>query len=240
MSAPLFFSASLPTTATVVLDEENSKHAVQVLRLKPGDLIQLTDGKGQLAEARLQHDHRKQCSVEIIHRKQVPRPARAITLAISLLKNRNRFEWLLEKITELGVTRIIPLLCVRTEKESARLDRMQAILQSALLQSGQAWLPELTAPISFDALEKWKLSTGVNLIATCSDVVKQPLVQIAQQNATEFLLCIGPEGDFSDPEINLARQHHFIPVSLGNTRLRTETAGVAGVSLLSCTTSGHL
>jgi 16S rRNA (uracil1498-N3)-methyltransferase len=235
MSAPLFFATELPAAlATVTLDEENSKHAIQVLRLKVGDLIRLTNGKGQLATARLQNDHRKQCKVEIIDRQQVQRSARQITLAISLLKNRNRFEWLLEKITELGVTSIIPLLCERTEKESARLDRMQAILQSALLQSGQVWLPALTAPVSFDKLVQWKLSSGVNLIATCSEIPKQPLAQVAQQPTAEFLVCIGPEGDFSEQEIALALQHQFIPVSLGNTRLRTETAGVVGVTLLAC------
>ena len=234
MSAPLFFAASLPTTTTVILDEENSKHAVQVLRLKPGDLIQLTDGKGQLADARLQNDHRKHCSVEIINREQVPRSTRQITLAISLLKNRNRFEWLLEKVTELGVANIIPLLCERTEKESARVERMQSILQSALLQSRQVWLPTLVTPQEFGAIQKWKLQDGDHFIATCSDVAKQPLSSLVATSKKDVLICIGPEGDFTDDELNIAAENNFVSVSLGSSRLRTETAGIVAVSLLAC------
>ncbi|NBX12057.1 MAG: 16S rRNA (uracil(1498)-N(3))-methyltransferase [Chitinophagaceae bacterium] len=235
MSLPLFFITEPLTSLTAVtLDEENSKHAIQVLRLKNGNSIELTDGKGQLATASIIDDHRKHCQVQVQHIQSIPRPARQITLAISLLKNRNRFEWLLEKVTELGVSSIIPLLCERTEKESARLDRMQSILQSALLQSRQAWLPELAAPQEFRTIEKWKLQDGDHFIATCSEVVKQPLSTLATTCKKNVLICIGPEGDFTDNELEIAAENNFVSVSLGSSRLRTETAGIVAVSLLAC------
>lgn len=235
MSLPLFFITEPLTSLTAVtLNEENSKHAIQVLRLKNGNSIELTDGKGQLATASIIDDHRKHCQVQVQHIQSIPRPSRQITLAISLLKNRNRFEWLLEKATELGVANIIPLLCERTEKESARLDRMQSILQSALLQSRQVWLPALAAPQEFGEIERWKLQDGDHYIATCSDIAKQPLSMLAATSKKNILISIGPEGDFTDHELKIAAENNFVAVSLGSTRLRTETAGIVAVSLLSC------
>lgn len=235
MSHPLFFVHDALTDKTVVLlDEENSKHAIQVLRLKQGDSIELTDGKGHWARAVITQEHRKECGVQLQDLQLLPRAPRQITLAISLLKNRNRFEWLLEKVTELGVARIIPLLCERTEKESARVERMQAILQSALLQSKQVWLPELTMPQPFSSLQDWKLKEGDAFIATCDSIPKQSLASLALTSQKNTLVCIGPEGDFTEQEVALAITNGFKPVSLGNTRLRTETAGVVAVSLLAC------
>mgnify|MGYP006278263521 CR=1 FL=1 len=233
MSHTLFFVPDALTDKTVILlNEENSKHAIQVLRLKQGDFIELTDGKGHWAKAVITQEHRKQCQVQVQDLQLLPRASRQITLAISLLKNRNRFEWLLEKVTELGVARIIPLLCERTEKESARVERMQAILQSALLQSKQVWLPELTAPQSFSSIQNWKLKEGDAFIATCDSLPKQSLASLALTSQKNSLICIGPEGDFTEQEVALAMTNGFKPVSLGTTRLRTETAGVVAVSLL--------
>ena len=233
MQAPYFYIDSFSAgAATLTLDEENSRHAIQVLRLTKTDPILLTDGKGHLVSATIIDDHRKHCQVKVESVEFFPRSQRQVTLAISLLKNRNRFEWLLEKVTELGITRIIPLLCARTEKESARMDRMESVLISALLQSRQVWLPELKSPTNFNAVQEWKLSTGSNYIAYCEEVPKKPLSELAARETQQSLICIGPEGDFSPAEYAMAMEEHFIGVSLGNTRLRTETAGVVAVSLL--------
>lgn len=233
MQAPYFYIDSFSSdTSLLSLDEENSRHAIQVLRLTKGDTVLLTDGKGHSLSAKITDDHRKHCQVTIESTEFIPRPELQVTLAISLLKNRNRFEWLLEKTTELGVTRIIPLLCARTEKENARLDRMEAVLISALLQSRQVWLPELMAPLPFNSIRDWKLQKGSNYIAYCEEVPKQSLGQLVTSTSSNSLIAIGPEGDFTPTEYALAMEENFVGVSLGNTRLRTETAGVAAVSLL--------
>lgn len=231
--APYFYINSFsPGTSLLSLDEENSRHAIQVLRLTKDDKVLLTDGKGHLLSATIMEDHRKHCQVTIESTQFFPRPEKQVTLAISLLKNRNRFEWLLEKVTELGVTRIIPLLCARTEKENARLDRMEAVLISALLQSRQVWLPELMPPVPFNSIGDWKLREGSNYIAYCEEVPKQSLSTLITSSSLHSLIAIGPEGDFAPAEFTLAMEENFVGVSLGNTRLRTETAGVAAVSLL--------
>jgi len=216
------------------LDEDNSRHAIQVLRLIQGSALSITDGKGNWAEAVVAMVDRKKCRVALQEVHQVARPKRSITLAISLLKNSNRFEWLLEKVTELGVTSIIPLRCQRTEKETVRMDRLESILISALLQSRQAWLPELLAPRSFADLQQWKLTQGINLLAHCENTLRNSLLQLSFSLPDQVLIGIGPEGDFTPQEIEQALAANFIPVQLGNTRLRTETAGVTAVSLLTC------
>lgn len=233
MQPPYFYIQSLDTSSReVILDEENSRHAVQVLRLTKGDSVILTDGKGQLADARISDDHRKHCSVQIENIQFTARSGNQVTVAISLLKNRNRFEWLLEKLTELGVARIVPLLCARTEKETARMDRMESVLVSALLQSRQAWIPELLKPVPFTAIEKWSANTNTRYIAYCGEAPKESLGKIITASEVSSLIAIGPEGDFTEEEFNQALSLNFKCVSLGNTRLRTETAGIVAASLL--------
>lgn len=234
MQFPYFYiSLFSASQQEIELDEENSRHAIQVLRLSKGKLIHLTDGRGHLITAEIIDDYRKKCIVRVQHSEFQSRPAQQITLAISLLKNRNRFEWLLEKVTELGVTKIIPLLCEHTEKEKGRMDRMEAVLISALLQSRQVWLPELTTVTPFSLLRQWKLTEGDNYIAYCGDAPKKSLGELVATTANHSLICIGPEGDFSPEEYSLAIKEGFFGVNLGQTRLRTETAGIAAVSLLS-------
>ena len=235
MSAPLFYSATLGQPGSYLeLDSDNSRHAIQVLRLIQGSSICITDGKGNWADATIASVDRKKCEVQLQSIQTVARPKCSITLAISLLKNRNRFEWLLEKVTELGVSTIIPLRCERTEKETVRMDRLESILISALLQSRQAWLPTLLSPQPFADLQHWKLKHGNNLIAHCENTTRQALSSLSSSLTEEVLIGIGPEGDFTTDEIQQALAANFIPVQLGNTRLRTETAGVVAVSLLAC------
>lgn len=156
-------------------------------------------------------------------------PERVISLAVSLVKNTARFEWLLEKATEIGVSEIIPLLCKRTERQHFRFDRMNSIIISAMLQSRQTWLPILHEPIAIQQIIQ-SSSYQQKLIAHCTEDDKTSITQLSLADNIQIL--IGPEGDFTEEEIQLAKQHHYLPVTLGNTRLRTETAGMVAATLL--------
>lgn len=230
MTLPFFYISNYDgVQKNIVLNEETSRHIVQVLRMKVGESLNLTDGKGNLITCSVTDDNKKHCRVEVKETRYKAQGTRMVSIAISLLKNTNRFEWFLEKATEIGVSEIIPLICERTEKEKFRFDRMQGICISAMLQSQQIWLPLLHEPASFSSLGKWKVENGSNFIAHCIDGDKAQLTN--QQINQSTLILIGPEGDFTFTEIELALENNFIPVSLGETRLRTETAGVVAAAL---------
>jgi 16S rRNA (uracil1498-N3)-methyltransferase len=232
MALPFFYAAEINKfTTRYTLDEETSKHVVQVLRMKEGEALQLTNGAGDLFTAEIVTDHKKHCEVIIKGSSFTPAPVRKITIAISLLKNASRFEWFLEKATEIGVTEIMPLLCQRTEKERFRQDRMQQILVSAMLQSQQSWLPKLHEPVQLEKAIK-ESGAAIKLIAHCIDGEKQSLHNYKTNSLLDSIILIGPEGDFTPTEINLALQHQFKPVTLGETRLRTETAGMVAAAIL--------
>ena len=233
MALPFFYLADYDAAQnTIVLNEETSKHVIQVLRMKTGEQLNLTDGKGNLLTCEIIDEHKKHCVVQINSKKEIPNSTRQVSIAISLLKNANRFEWFLEKATEIGVSEIIPLICERTEKEKFRYDRMQGICISAMLQSQQVWLPVLHEPVPYENIEKWKCTDGQNFIAHCIEDNKIALSNQLIGQSSNQLIAIGPEGDFTSQEIELALQHNFIPVSLGDTRLRTETAGVVAAAIL--------
>jgi 16S rRNA (uracil1498-N3)-methyltransferase len=219
----------------LVLDEDQSKHIIQVLRMQNGEKLLLADGKGTKAHVEIVDDHRKHCTVKILSITKEEERNPKISIAISLIKNTPRFEWFLEKATEIGVNEIIPLICERTEKEKFRLDRMQNILVSAMLQSQQCWLPVLNDPLSFNELVNQD-RVGKKFIAHCLPDGKQQLSAIIQHSLftihSHSLILIGPEGDFTEQEIQSALEKNFIPVALGNTRLRTETAGIVAATLL--------
>lgn len=229
MSLPYFFAEDLSAEDQIILPEETSKHCIQVLRMQDDEQLILTDGKGKLLTATILTADRKHCAVKINSSKYEQQSNRKITVAMSLLKNTSRFEWFLEKATEIGVNEIIPLICKRTEKQYFRLDRMQQIIVSAMLQSQQSWLPVLHEPTSFD-----KVIAGNNyttkLIAHCEEDRKQEIAGITMTG--NIIILIGPEGDFAVDEIHQALQNKYNPVSLGATRLRTETAGVVAASLI--------
>jgi 16S rRNA (uracil1498-N3)-methyltransferase len=234
MSLPYFFIEQLTATSrSLVLNEEQSKHIIQVLRMQKGDEILLTDGKGNKAHARILDDHRKHCEVEIISVTKEDETPQNVCIAISLIKNASRFEWFLEKVTEIGVSEIIPLICERTEKEKFRHDRLHNILVSAMLQSQQCWLPILQEPVAFEKLSK-ENRQGLRFIAHCLPAQKQQLSSLLTPAFAlqDTIILIGPEGDFTENEIQLALSNSFIPVALGNTRLRTETAGLVAATLL--------
>jgi 16S rRNA (uracil1498-N3)-methyltransferase len=230
MNLPFFFVEDL-NDKKIVLDENTSKHIINVLRMQKGEEILLTDGKGKKAKAYIVDDNRKKSVVEISSIDTEKERKSKVTIGISLIKNTSRFEWFLEKATEIGVSEIIPLICTRTEKEKFRYDRMQAILVSAMLQSQQCWLPVLHEPIEFEKAIDFYAEE--KFIAHCEETNKQSLSD-QPLNATSQLILIGPEGDFTHEEIEIALKNNFTPVSLGNTRLRTETAGIVAATLL-CT-----
>jgi 16S rRNA (uracil1498-N3)-methyltransferase len=204
--------------------------------MKEGEHLQLTDGKGKIITAEIISENKKATELRIISTSKIEHRTSSITIAISLIKNRSRFEWFLEKATEIGVSAIIPIICERTEKQHFRADRMKNILISAMLQSQQAWLPQMTEPVNFSDVVKDAKQQN-KYIAHCTEGDKKQLKHLAiQQNKTNdgssALILIGPEGDFTKNEIDLAIQHDFIPVSLGETRLRTETAAIVACVLL--------
>ncbi len=229
MALPYFYEPNLsPNSTSFTLSEETSKHCIQVLRMKTGEQMHLTDGKGHLVTASILSADKKHSSVTIINSTFTQQQQRKVCMGVSILKNASRFEWFLEKATEIGVSEIIPLICNRTERQHFRFDRMNNILSAAMLQSQQTWLPVLHQPeeidkaISSDHQQKF--------IAHCIEEQKQELKNISI--GSDLLMLIGPEGDFTPAEVQLALQHNFQPVSLGSTRLRTETAGVVAATLL--------
>jgi 16S rRNA (uracil1498-N3)-methyltransferase len=233
MQLPYFFTADLSVpSSSLLLDEEQSRHAIQVLRMRKGDVLILTDGKGHRCRARIESDHKKACSVIVDDKEVVTPSSRKVRIAISLLKNPGRFEWFLEKATEIGIEEVIPLLCDRTTREHFRYKRMQQVVINALLQSQQAWMPLLHAPLQFDKLAELLLPEETKLIAHCMEGEKNSVHSYMSNGASTTLILIGPEGDFTSDELRLAFEWGCHPVSLGESRLRAETAGIAAAALL--------
>jgi len=232
MELPFFYIETTGDAHTLItLDEDTSKHVVQVLRMKADEQLLLTDGKGNLFTCVITDNHKKKCAVKILDTKHKLQGARKISIAISLLKSPNRFEWFLEKATELGVTEIIPLICERTEKLRFRGDRMKNILISAILQSQQVWIPEMREPVVFDRIVNGS-HHAQKFIAHCANDAKVDLAEAINSATDSQIILIGPEGDFTKKEIEHAVHHHFVAVTLGETRLRTETAGIVAATLL--------
>jgi len=235
MALPFFYIDNYDSSKSpVILDEDVSRHVVQVLRMKKGDRLNLTDGKGNVLTTFIEDDHKKKCQVTVETTRFEKKSPRSVAIGISLLKNANRFEWFLEKATEMGVNEIIPLICERTEKVKFRHDRLQAILVSAMLQSQQCWLPVLHEPIAYELLFRQEevANTAQKFIAHCVEEKKANLTELVNDSLPSQIILVGPEGDFTREEIDMAFRHHFVPVALGATRLRAETAGVAAAALI--------
>lgn len=231
MQLPFFFEEIFPPSDQFFLDESSSRHIVQVLRMNEGEKIQLTNGNGYLLTAEIVSSHKKKTEVKILENIFIPESQPKISIAISFIKNAGRFEWFLEKATEIGISQIIPLICRRTEKSHLRNERMKTILISAMLQSRQVWLPELAEPVNV-----MKLINNTNydqkFIAHCFNEKKTELKDVSLKPFSSKIILIGPEGDFTIDEIEAAIEKGFSPVSLGETRLRTETAGLVAAVLL--------
>jgi 16S rRNA (uracil1498-N3)-methyltransferase len=226
MSLSYFFIDDLnEETRQLELDEDASRHIIQVLRMQEGEKLKLTDGKGHFAHAIISVAHKKHSEVKLVSFESAPPPDRRLTIAISLVKNTSRFEWFLEKATEFGTAEIIPIICDRTEKQKFRYDRMIGICKSAMLQSLQTWLPVLHEPENFLDIVS-QAAHQQKMIAHCARDAKVEFSSLYNPSLESHIILIGPEGDFTDSEIIKARAMNFIPVSLGSNRLRTETAGI--------------
>jgi 16S rRNA (uracil1498-N3)-methyltransferase len=226
LSVPYFFIEELSSSANEMdLNEDTSRHIVQVLRMKEGEKLRITNGKGSVATAIIAAAHKKHATVAVTDFESTPPLTPKLVIAISLVKNASRFEWFLEKATELGVTAIVPVICERTERQKFRHDRMIGICRSAMLQSMQTWMPVLHEPASFnDVVDNAKQQQ--KMIAHCVKEAKVEFSSLYNPSLDSHIILIGPEGDFTGIEIARARENNFIPVSLGATRLRTETAGI--------------
>jgi 16S rRNA (uracil1498-N3)-methyltransferase len=210
---------------TFILDETESKHCIRVLRLEKGDEITLVDGRGGYYLAEINDPNPKRCMVEVVRsEKKFGLKNFQVHIAIAPTKNIERMEWFLEKATEIGINRIIPLLCQHSERKEIKPERLEKVMVSAMKQSLKAYLPQLDELTKFSDLIRQPFD-GQKFIAHCEDQHRDLLKnQIVPNQKT--LILIGPEGDFSPEEIQAAIQAGFKPVSLGNSRLRTETAGV--------------
>jgi 16S rRNA (uracil1498-N3)-methyltransferase len=230
MSIPYFYEPSIVAGQTsFTLNEISSKHCIQVLRMQENQRVDITNGMGYLFEAIIVNAHKKNTLVQIQSEKFIAASSQKITLGIGLLKNLTRLEWLLEKATEMGVYEIMPLLCEHTLFEKFKLERFQNILQSAMIQSQQVWLPLLATPVKFkEAIQNQKQAQ--KLIAHCEAGNKINIKEI--EASADLLLFIGPEGDFSTAEIELALANNYQAIHLGPTRLRTETAALFALSVL--------
>lgn len=231
MALPFFFEDDIPESSSFFLSEESSKHVIQVLRMAEGEQILATNGKGYAFTCEIISSNKKKAGVKIIEQSFRQRAKPEITIAISLIKNRTRFEWFIEKATEIGVTAIIPLVCKRTENIHFRRERMMSIITSAMLQSRQVWLPELYEPIKISDVIKTQ-NCDQKFIAHCLEEEKKELRPDNVHAPGSKIILIGPEGDFTEDEIQNALQQNYTPVSLGATRLRTETAGIVAAVLL--------
>lgn len=229
----LFLKKDLDITAKQIqLDEPTSKHLIQVLRMKIGEKIAITNGKGVHAEVELIDDNRKRVVVNLLKNKFVAADNPQLNMAVCFTKNKSRNEWMLEKLTELGVTEITPLIAQRSEKERWNRERMETIIESAMIQSQQCHLPHLADPIILSKFMETKSTQYANLlVAHCeADSDKQTIPAIITPFENTCIL-IGPEGDFTAAEVQLIKDKSGKAVTLGNTRLRTETAAIYACSI---------
>ncbi len=220
---------------TLTLGEEDSKHCVKVLRMGEGDTIEVVAGNGILYTCRITMAHPKRCAIEVLEKQhQPPHWGCQIVLGIAPTKNLDRIEWLVEKCVEMGIDRIIPLRCHNSERTVLKTERLKKIMVSAMKQSLKATLPRLDelTPIEKVLAEPFD---GTRCIAYCDEMLpreeRQTLAD-AYVPGKDVMVLIGPEGDFSPEEVQAARGAGFVPVTLGESRLRTETAGMMSIAFI--------
>lgn len=222
----LFYNSNINENSTEFsFDKEESRHIIKVLRKKDGDILHVTNGQGFLFVTEVILASDSKCTVQIISFEKKPEPKFKLHLAVAPTKMNDRYEWFLEKATEIGIQEITPIICDRSERKVINVDRYEKIILSALKQSNEFYLPKLNPAVTFKEFIKQNQSNGLQLIAHCEETDKKTLKSVLEINKDVTVL-IGPEGDFSEKEIELALQNKFQPVSLGNTRLRTETAAL--------------
>jgi 16S rRNA (uracil1498-N3)-methyltransferase len=220
----LFFTSGVKGD-TCSLSEEESLHCIKVLRFRPGDPVDLTDGRGKIYSGTLIRTDPKGCEVRITRIAEVEPDGWHLHIAIAPTKSTERFEWFLEKATEIGIHEITPVICEHSEREVIKPGRLEKVLLSAMKQSLRAWLPRLNEAMRFRDMMELNVE-GQKLIAYCG-TGNEPGLHKVYRKGSGALILIGPEGDFSDDEVELALASGFLTVGLGPGRLRTETAGIA-------------
>lgn len=226
-----FYNPDIATT--LQLSEEESKHCVRVLRLKEGDEIEVVDGSGHLYRCKIALAHPKRCSVSIVSETECgPHWGHQIVLCVAPTKNLDRMEDMADRVTEMGVDRIIPLLCRNSERKVLKTERIQKIIVSAMKQSLKAQVPQLDELTPFKRLMDMPFA-GNKYIAYCDMMLPREQRKLLSQEyvpGADTMIIIGPEGDFSPEEVKMALEAGFTPVSLGESRLRTETAAMFAVA----------
>ena len=221
----LFYNPEINTeTKEFFFEKEESKHIIKVMRKKSDDILFVTNGLGYLFKTSITLASDSKCTVKIVSFKKSEKPSYSLHLAVAPTKMNDRYEWFLEKATEIGISEITPIICDHSERKFIKTDRFEKILQSAMKQSLHYYLPKLNEPIAFKDFIKNK-HEGQLFIAHCEETDKKSLKNTLKP-ANDVTILIGPEGDFSEKEIKLALENKYIPVTLGKTRLRTETAAV--------------
>lgn len=223
-----FYAPDIETNP--VLPESESLHCVKVLRIQPGAQVEVIDGKGHAYTCLLTGAHHKHAIVSILDRREKPLPwTYDLTLAVAPTKHLDRMEWMTEKLTEIGVNRLGFALCDRSERRELKIERIEKIAVSAMKQSLKAVLPEVMPLTPIKRLIEECMATQ-RFICYCDDNVERRTLAREIKPGEDTMILIGPEGDFSPGEVALALEHGFIPVSLGNNRLRTETAALYAAS----------
>ncbi len=222
----LFYNTNITQdTSQITFDKTESRHIVRVLRKREGDILYITNGKGLLFSAEIIMANDKKCLVTIIKYEEKPKHWNYyLHIAIAPTKNNDRFEWFLEKATEIGIDEITPIICSNSERTVLKMERLEKIVRSAMKQSLKSVLPKLNEPIKFSEFIQQSFDGGL-FIAHCEEQDRKLLAKEAKQKQQVTIL-IGPEGDFSTKEIEKAIAQNFTPVTLGESRLRTETAGL--------------
>jgi 16S rRNA (uracil1498-N3)-methyltransferase len=220
----IFYTPEI-NSETYILSEEESKHCIKVLRFQKGSLLNLVDGKGGFYEAIVEEPHPKRTKINILSvHKNYGLRNHYLHISIAPTKNIERLEWFLEKATEIGIDEITPIICEHSERRDVKTERLNKVITTAVKQSIKAFHPKLNDPQSFaDIVLKAKHTN--KFIAHCVETQKFAIKDQFKPNS-DYLVMIGPEGDFTSSEIDLAMSHKFIPISLGDSRLRTETAAL--------------
>ncbi|MBT8274586.1 MAG: 16S rRNA (uracil(1498)-N(3))-methyltransferase [Bacteroidia bacterium] len=209
----------------IIFNKDESRHISRVLRKKPGDELNITNGRGSIFTAGLTVVEPKQAIARIQGSKEIGPLPYQLHLAVAPTKLNDRYEWFLEKATEIGVTEISPIICEHSERKVIKPERFERILQSAMKQSLKAWIPKLNPAVTFSEFLRQENKVSVRCIAHCEDSEKKSLKHTISPGESVILL-IGPEGDFSSDEIRQAISRGYSEVHLGNSRLRTETAAI--------------
>ncbi len=216
------------------MDEEEARHCLKVLRKKAGDVVEVVDGKGHLYEAEITDDNLKSCTVKALKElENTQQRSFELTIAIAPPKNTERLEWFMEKVTEIGIDRVIPMFTEHSERRRLNIERLQKIVVSAMKQSGKALLPLVEEAVIFGKFveAEGKTDKYEKYIATCFGEDRPHLKDVYKKGSNALVL-IGPEGDFSESEMTLAIKNGFRPISLGRSRLRLETAGIVACHII--------